>query len=550
MIRVVLGGLGLFLLGMLLVTDGLKAIAGLTINRVLTRFTRKPVLGIMSGALVTAIVQSSSAVTLAMIGFVSAGMLTFAQTIGLTLGINLGTTSTGWIVSLIGFKVNIAYLAYPLVAIGTFIRLLAEGKRANWGSVLAGFGLIFVGISTMQNGMEELTTYFNPSSFPGGTLVGNVLLVLIGVIMTVIMQSSSAAMATTLAALYSAAISMEQAGLLVIGQNIGTTVTAVLAMLGSTMAAKRTAMVHVLFNVVTAVVALVIFPIYLQGMHYLVDEQGWTEATTLSAFHTSFNLMGVILFLPFIQPINAIVSRLLTDHGPQLTRHLNPKVLRIPSAAVEASRRATLDVAVMLVEISQEILAGKIKHRTILQKLQAVQLALGEIRRFLANIQPVAGEVTIQQLHTDVLHAVDHLQQLIETLKALDFSKLPTDLSTTREISQELSGSLSRTLGFLKDGDLSLVAQRMEERSLGLAEIRRKQRKELLENTAQMGIEPDTVLVELEAMRWADRVIYHLWRSLYHLSGESGNGSEKKGKKDKKAKTKSKKNKKKLAIKP
>ena len=155
MITTILGGVGLFLLGMLLMTDGLKAIAGRALNRVLSQFTRNPVVGTISGAVITALVQSSSVTTLAVIGFVSAGLLTFPQTLGLIFGMNLGTTSTAWIVSLVGFKVNISAIALPLVALGTFLKLFSDGKVTNYGSIITGFGLIFVGISTMQDGMAE-----------------------------------------------------------------------------------------------------------------------------------------------------------------------------------------------------------------------------------------------------------------------------------------------------------------------------------------------------------------------------------------------------------
>jgi len=265
MIITAIGGVAIFLLGMILMTDGLKAIAGSALNRALRKLTRNPFIGFLFGATTTAMVQSSSVVTLALIGFVGAGLLPFPNALGVIFGSNVGTTSTAWIVSQIGFKVNLGVLAFPLVAVGTLLKLFGTEKGENFGSVLSGFGLIFIGISIMQDGMSQLASQFNLQSFPGG----NLLLLLIGIGMTVIMQSSSAAMATTLAALYGSAISLEQAAVLAIGQNIGTTATALMASLGSTLSAYRTALAHILFNVITAIVALLLLPLFTSIMQPL-----------------------------------------------------------------------------------------------------------------------------------------------------------------------------------------------------------------------------------------------------------------------------------------
>lgn len=518
MIATVLGGIGLFLLGMLLMTEGLKAIAGKALNRVLARFTQRPVVGLLSGAVMTALVQSSSVTTLAMIGFVSAGLLTFPQTLGLILGTNLGTTSTGWIVSLIGFKFNVAAVALPLVAVGTFIRLSGEGKALNFGSALAGFGLIFVGIATMQEGMAELSATYDPSRFPGGNLAGNLLLVLIGVGMTVVMQSSSAAVATTLAALYASAINLEQAAVLVIGQNVGTTITAAIAAFGASIAARRVALAHILFNVITAVIAFALLPVLVRGMILLRDILFWNEATTVAAFHTTFNLLGVALFLPFTGPFARLVQRLLPDQGRGITLELNPKVIRIASAAIEAAHRATTDITKVLVEVAHGQLSGKMKQRAALEQIRSADLALAETRRFLAAVRPEQGETVDQQHHVSVFHAIDHLQQLSEALAEFEVAKNAPNAASCQAVCQDLVLTFAHLPDMLASGTLAEAAGLMEEKSLTIANVRRSQRREILEKTAALGLDPDTALDELEAMRWTDRLAYHIWRAAHHLA--------------------------------
>jgi len=554
MVTTVLGGVGLFLLGMLLMTDGLKAIAGRALNRVLAKFTRTPFVGMISGAVITAMVQSSSVTTLAVIGFVSAGLLTFPQTLGLIFGMNLGTTSTAWIVSLIGFKVNMAAIALPLIALGTFLKLFSDGKATNYGSIITGFGLIFVGISTMQEGMAGLSTLYDPAEFPGGTFWGNILLLLIGIGMTIIMQSSSAAVATTLTALFSHAITLDQAAVLVIGQNVGTTVTAALAAIGASIAAKRVAVAHILFNVLTALIAFSFLPWLVKGMVYLRDIFNWTEASTLAAFHSFFNIFGVALIFPFTTSFTNYVTRLLPEAGPKMTHHLNPKVIKIASAAIEAARQSTIDIATVLIRVAHGQLSGQIKHRNAMESLGAANLALGETRRFLGSVHPEQGEDIGQQHHVSVFHAIDHLSQLSEELEEFEVAKTVPNAESCRAVCMDLVTTFAQIPDMISNGDINRAAELMEETSLGIANVRRKQRREILEKTAALGLDPDTALEELEAMRWADRLAYHIWRATHHLQElkpvqqadkedlqerkEKGKGKDKEKKKKKKKKDK------------
>lgn len=517
MVTMVLGGVGLFLLGMLLMTEGLKAIAGSALNKALANFTRTPLVGMFSGALMTAMVQSSSVTTLAMIGFVSAGLLTFQQSLGLILGMNLGTTSTAWIVSLVGFKVNVAAMALPMVAVGTFLKLAANGKAMNYGTALAGFGLIFIGISTLQDGMADLATMYDPTRLPGLTFWGILLLFLVGVSMTIIMQSSSAAVATTLTALYGSAITLEQAAVLVIGQNVGTTAKAAIASLGASVAAKRVSLAHILFNVMTALIALLLLPWLISGMVFLRDAHLWTEATTLAAFHTIFNIIGVILIFPFLKPFTNLITRLLPDLGPALTLHLNPRVLKVTSAAIEAARKSTIDIAQVFIEVAQGQLSGEAKQRTTLEKLNAAKLALDHTRSYLGSVRPEQGGNINQQQHVSVFHAIDHLSQLGVALEEFEVAKTIPEAESCLGVCSDLASVFAQIPLLIADGKINEAAHMMEKKSLSVADLRREQRKVILDKTAGLGIDPNAALEELEAMRWADRLAYHIWRVTHHL---------------------------------
>ncbi|MEY8841056.1 Na/Pi cotransporter family protein, partial [Cribrihabitans sp. XS_ASV171] len=212
-----LGGVGLFLIGMHMLSGGLRALAGDRLRALLARFTRTPLSGAATGAAVTALIQSSSATTVTAIGFVSAGLLTFSHALGIIFGANIGTTVTGWLVAILGFKLDLGQTVLPLVLVGALLQLLGRGDWARSGQALAGFSLLFIGIDAMKDGLEAFEGIVTPQDFPEDTVLGRLQLVGIGVLITLVTQSSSAGVATALAALGAGAISFPQAAALVIG---------------------------------------------------------------------------------------------------------------------------------------------------------------------------------------------------------------------------------------------------------------------------------------------------------------------------------------------
>ena len=333
------GGLGLFLWGMHMLSQGLRLAAGGRLETVLARATGTRFRGLLSGAVTTAVVQSSSAVTVATIGFVNASLLTLGSAIWVLFGANLGTTATGWIVAFAGLKIDFSLLALPLIAAGAAMKLAGDKHRLSaWGEALAGFGMLFYGIVLMQSGFADVSANWQIPQVDG--MAGIALQALAGVAMTVVMQSSSASIAIALTAAQSGLIDITGAAAVVIGANIGTTVTAVLASIGATANAKRVAGAHVLFNLLTAVAAFVVLPWLVPAIVGALTwlGAGQAPATTLAIFNTVFNILGIVLIWPLAGYMTAwLQSRFKSDvSAGAVPQYLDKTTLLVPNLAIRA----------------------------------------------------------------------------------------------------------------------------------------------------------------------------------------------------------------------
>lgn len=334
-----LGGLGLFLLGMNMLSEGLKLAAGKALETILRQATRTRWRGLVSGAVTTALVQSSSAVTVATIGFVNASLLTLGGAIWVLFGANLGTTATGWIVAVAGLKVDLSVAALPMIAIGVVMKLAGLGQRLSaYGQAVAGFGLLFYGIVLMQLGFAEMSSQWQIPQGEGVTAI--LLQLLAGAVMTALMQSSSASIAIALTAAQTGLIDLNGAAAVVIGANIGTTVTALLASIGATPNARRVASAHVLFNLLTAAAALLILPWLLPAIVSAREILDWGDsaAMTLALFNTAFNALGVLLMWPMAAVMTRFLEQRFVTHNDQAAKpeFLDGTTLPVPRMAAQA----------------------------------------------------------------------------------------------------------------------------------------------------------------------------------------------------------------------
>jgi len=421
------GGLGLFLLAVSMVTDGLKQAAGHALRDMLGKWTRSPLRGIVTGLSITAIVQSSGAVTVATIGFVNAGLINMYQALGVVYGANIGTTMTGWLVAIVGFRINVEVFALPMIGIGMLLRLTGgDSRRAPLGMALAGFGLFFIGIDVLKETFEGLAPAIDLYRFTLDGMASVLLYMGIGFLMTVLTQSSSAAIAIILTAATGGILGLYAAAAMVIGANVGSTSTAALAVIGATPNAKRVAAAHILFNVATGVVALLILPLLFWVVGVTGKLLGLEDvpAVTLALFHTTFNVLGVLLMLP----VSGSLARFLGKRFVTLEeiegnpRYLDKTVavsptLALNALALELSRIAAIARRMALAALSAE--SGPARH-TVSDHIVAKKLA-DAVAEFITRLGRglLSGEVAEQM--AKLLRAEQHLlacaDQALETAR-------------------------------------------------------------------------------------------------------------------------------------
>jgi phosphate:Na+ symporter len=316
MIFNIVGSLGLFLYGMKVMSDGIQQTAGERFQRTLSFMTGTRVTGVLTGFAVTAIIQSSSATTVMVVSFVNAGMLTLKQAVGVIMGANIGTTVTAWIVSLVGFSFNISAFALPAVGIG-FIMTMIKWKRKDLGTVLLGFGLLFMGLDFLTKAMPKFSVEQLEiiASFANYGFLSILLAVGIGMGVTLLIHSSSAATAIIITMGFQGLISYDVAAGMILGANIGTTVDAALAAIGAKTSAKRAALVHILFNVFGTVWALVFFHPLLAMVDLITPgaPSGTALTVHLAMLHTIFNMINTLVFLPFVDPFARLVSLIIKE---------------------------------------------------------------------------------------------------------------------------------------------------------------------------------------------------------------------------------------------
>ena len=313
------GSLALFLYGMKTMSEGLEKFAGDRLRSILAAMTKNRVMGVLTGLLITALIQSSSATTVMVVSFVNAGLMTLGQSIGVIMGANIGTTVTAWIISAVGFKVNIAAFAIPLLAIGMPLIFSGKGNRKSIGEFIFGFSFLFMGLSFLQ----EAATAMNIGDMVAGMLAHVpqdsfftiILFVIVGALVTMIVQASAATMAITLMlfGMHIPGFGFEQAAALAMGQNIGTTITAFMASLTANTQARRAALAHMFFNVFGVVVFLIVFYPACDAVSWVVENLmgGGNDLFKLSAFHTAFNIINTLLLIGFVKQIEMLVCRVL-----------------------------------------------------------------------------------------------------------------------------------------------------------------------------------------------------------------------------------------------
>jgi phosphate:Na+ symporter len=325
------GALGFFIYGMKVMSDGIQKVAGSKMRSILSKMTSNRFLGVATGFLITALLQSSSATTVMIVSFVNAGLLSLVESIGVIMGANVGTTITAWLISLLGFKVKISAIALPIIAIGFPMMFSSKSNIKSWAEVLIGFALLFMGLDELKHAVPNLKE--NPeflsflASYADMGVVSTLMFIGVGTILTLVVQSSSAAMALTLVMCYEGYIPFELAAAMVLGENIGTTITANLAAMVGNVHAKRAARAHFIFNIFGVIWMIIAFRFFITTIDtYMINNMGISPLNFdmenpvaiplgLSIFHTVFNILNMLFLVGFVPLISRVVVKMQPSKG-------------------------------------------------------------------------------------------------------------------------------------------------------------------------------------------------------------------------------------------
>ncbi|WP_419656136.1 putative Na+/Pi-cotransporter [Desulfosarcina variabilis str. Montpellier] len=463
-----LAGLGIFLFGMLLIEESVKALSGRTFRRIIRTYTNGKLRAIGSGALVTALLQSSSAVSLMVLAFVGAGVMNMPNAIGVIMGSNIGTTLTAWIIATIGFKIKIESLALPFIGIGAAGLILFKPgmKPAMVTRLSIGFGFLFLGLDFMKISVESFAQTFSLAGFQH---YGLWVYLLVGTFFTALMQASAATIAIVLTALNSGLITFEIGAVIVIGANIGTTITVLLGAIGGTPAKKRVSLSHLVFNLVTGAVAFAGLPFMIGVIEFFMDI-GTSSLTGLALFHSLFNLVGVALFFPFLGHFATGLSRVFPDHKTILTVYLNQTPTEVTDAAIAALRKEIGHLLqecqlynLRLLRIDEKLVfdtdlpfeANRRRRHSLEELYENIKLLHADIFTFYSNIQnqklnsTEANELErLMYASRNMMNAIKNFKGVLHNMDEFDGSDNPY-LNTQYKLFRKRIVELYLTMGRL-----------------------------------------------------------------------------------------------------
>ncbi len=528
-----LGGLGLFLFGMKIMSEGLQKVAGKKMRKTLNWVSNNRFVGCAVGTLMTSVIQSSSATTVMLVGFVDAGLLTLVQATGVILGANVGTTVTA---QLIAFKIE-AY-ALPAIAIGVFLKFfLGRRKWIYVGDVLLGFGLIFFGLATMKAGFSPLR--HNPAliavftQFNADNLGGILLCVIAGTLLTMILQSSSATVGITMALASQGLLTFEASVALILGDNIGTTITAELASIGGSIGAHQTARAHTLFNVIGVTNVILFFPLFVKLVlwltatlidigppNHIINAERPHIARYIANSHTLFNLFNALFFLIFL-PYLAKAAAWLTPAGKEEkaleelhhVRHLDSRFIDTPSVALEQARAEIMrmgeGVQIMYEEVIHSLEERRLKELIKWRKREdALDILQREITEFLVKVaqKPISPEeskevASLLRMTNNLERigdAIENVAELIEELIGQDLRLSEGGLRDYKDISLEVKKFIDLVGAAIKKGGEEVMAT-----AQGLEDNINRMREEMRGNylmRMQSGactVDPGLILVDM-----------------------------------------------------
>lgn len=483
-----LGGLGIFLLGIKFMGDGLQKSAGDRLKDILDRFTSNPLLGVFAGIVVTALIQSSSGTTVLTVGLVNAGFMTLRQAIGVIMGANIGTTITAFIIGL-----DIGEYALPIMAVGCFMLFFFKNQKVNAvGQAVFGFGALFFGLNLMSGGMAPLRELEAFHELTVNMSDNPILGVVIGTVFTVIVQSSSATIGVLQGLYAEGAVTLEAALPVLFGDNIGTTITAILAGIGASVAARRASLTHVIFNLIGATIFLVLLVPFTKYVTFLQSTLNLNGEMTLAFAHGSFNVINTIIQLPFIAVLAWIVTKLvpgkdvLIEYTP---KHLDPRFINQSTSlalgqAKEEVVRMGEYATKALEETSLYLSTKQQKHANLAMQIEgAINNLDKEITQYLINISGGSMTEAESATHSALLDAVrdierigDHAENIIELIEY----NISNKVDLTELAMDDLNEMFDLTILTVKE---TVEALRTVDKEQALAVVHKENRIDEMEQT-------------------------------------------------------------------
>ncbi len=532
--KTIVAGVAILLFGMIMLEEGFRVFTKGPLQNILKKATDKLYKSIGLGALVTAFIQSSSLVSVITISFISAGLISLAGGIGLIFGANIGTTATAWLVAGFGLKIKISALAMPMLVFGIIFSFQKKVSLKGIGNVLAGLGFFFLGIHYMKEGFDVFKEYIDLTQYAIPGFLGVVIYTGLGIIITTILQSSSATLALILTALAAGQIEYENALALAIGANVGTTITAVLGSLSSNIAGKRLAGAHLIFNVITGIVALAfIYPLS-NLVNYLSNAFGIsaTDFTLkLALFHTIFNIIGVLIMIPFIKKLESILLRFFKekiDKDIDEPKYLNEAVLEFPGSVISALineskylyKNAVFEIVAHGLNIHREDIKSDEKAKKIVKKAmkdmhidvedlyyKKVKTIYGEIIRYVATAQKNL-ELTENQNNaiTDIRIANRKMVEIIKDVRELNKNvTLSLDLDN-KYLLKEYDTFRRKIIKVLRVIYLFRKAENVEEYAEKLSQLKKDAKTNIRQSNKSIDklIRKDLITVEMASSLFND----------------------------------------------
>lgn len=487
-----IGGLGTFLFGIKYMGDGLQKSAGDRLREILDKFTTNPFMGVLAGVFVTVLIQSSSGTTVIVVGLVSAGFMTLRQAIGVVMGANIGTTVTAFIIG-----IDIGEYSLPIIALGAILLFFFKNKKIqNIGQMVFGFGGLFYGLELMSGGMKPLRELQSFHELTVSLSDNPILGVVVGTVFTLIVQSSSATIGILQELYGSGLIDLDAALPVLFGDNIGTTITAVLAALGASVAARRTAAVHVLFNLIGTTIFLIILPLFTKVIMFMQSSLNLNEPMTIAFAHGTFNVTNTIIQFPFIAVLAYIVTKLIPGKDAIIdynAQHLDPVFIQqSPAIAIGQAKEEVLRMgqfAVKGLEETNEFLktTNSKNAETAYQIEGAINNLDKKITDYLVDLSSASLSEVESERHSILMDTVrdierigDHFENIVELVEYQQANKVKISEEAMNDLEEMFALTISTVSQSIEALDVNSLdmAREVIEKEDRIDKMERKLRKQ------------------------------------------------------------------------